>query len=286
MTTDGTSYEATANSAHLLVRAISSALDGQDPTVDLVARALIGELGAMSEPDSPENALILPAVISDEQLFSYACVENVIEQTGYTDNIVTQIMKEVGSLVVEISPKSASPRNLITDRRAQFQVFDIVAMREMENDGASNSKPQWLVRAGQWANWLLTAQSRELYSRISRAALSAPDIETFKMAVKLGEYVCFQLRAETDLNETKIPLLTVLAEVCDATLLSARQKKDEHRIAQELDRFEQASQALAREGVCSINISRIRSAESTLMPADNDNEALLHSSIVTISGVA
>lgn len=285
MPTDDHTFSANSDSCYAIVRAIAQTLDEQDPTVDLVARALFSELGGMSSQVGAENALFAPASITPKQLLAYQCVGNSIDSTGYSNNIISQIMKDLAALQAVVRPEPSGDRPTIRENRAKFALFDIVEMFEMDGTDASAS-PQWLVRSGQWAYWLLTAEARELYSRISRAALATEEYDTFKLTARLGEFVRFQLRSHADKSDTQVPLLNVLAEICDATFLSARQKKDEARIAEELRHFERASAALAAQGVCSISISAHSSPHAAVLPADNDNEAMLHSSVVTISDVA
>lgn len=285
MPTDDHNFSANSDSCYAIVRAIAQTLDEQDSTVDLVARALFSELGRVSPEVGPENALFAPASITPEQLLAYQCVGSSIDNTGYSDNIISQIMKDLAALQVVVLPELTGDRPTIRENRAKFALFDIVEMYEMDSTDTSAS-PQWLVRGGQWAYWLLTAEARQLYSRISRAALATEEFDTFKLTARLGEFVRFQLRSHSDKSETQVPLLNILAEICDATFLSARQKKDEGRIAEELRHFERASAALAEQGICSISISAHSSRPGAVLPADNDNEAMLHSSVVTISDVA
>ena len=103
------------------------------------------------------------------------------------------------------------------------------------------------------------------------------------MAVKLGEHVHFVLRAEERATETRVPLLSILAEVSSVSVLEMRDRKHEAQLARILETFEAAAKALAAEGLCAIRLLRAGGNAANAPAAHNDNYALLYESVVAIS---
>lgn len=286
MPTEEVPFIATPESSLNLVRAVSLALDAEDPTICLVGRALLGELGAQSRELGPENTLLAPALINCDQFFDYPCIEQTIEKTGYTEHIFVQIMKDLAALEFRIPQDAIGKKSLITEHLIKFPLFDVVSLYEMGTTDSSYETPQWMVRAGQWAYWLMTAEARSTLSRISRAALSLDTLDGFHFAIKLGEYIRFQLRQETGGSETHVPLLNILAEVSDVTFLKTRDRRREEKLQAIIEQFNTAAAALATERLCSIRLIRAEAEDQSANRADNDNEILLQDSIVAITDVA
>ena len=286
MPTEDVPFIATPESSLTLVRAISLALEAEDPSIGLVGRALLGELGSQAQEVGPGNALLAPALIECDRLFDYPCIEQTIEKTGYTEHIFVQIMKDLAALEFQIPQDALGKTSLITDHSIKFQLFDMVELYEMSASGSGYEAPQWMVRAGQWAYWLMTAEARTTWCRVSRAALSLDTMEAFHFTTKLGEYIRFQLRHQTGGAETHVPLLNILAEVSDVTFLETRDRNREEKLKAIIEQFNTAAGALAAEGLCSIRLLRADTADKSDGRAVNDNNLLLQDSIVAITDVA
>lgn len=282
MPADNTPFKATDESSLIVVRALSDVLEAQHPSVHVTSRAILAELAAQSAGLEPEFHMLASADMNCDGFFKYPCIARVIEKTGYTANIFVQILRDLRLLKLTIPPESLGKRSILAARSMTFDVFDIIEMYAMKSADGRYEAPQWAVRLGQWANWLVTAEARSVMGRIARAALSLDDLETFRMTIKLGEYAHFVLHAEKRVNETRVPLLNILAEVSSISALEMRDRDHEAQLAEILKRFNMAAVALRAEGVCNIRLLRTGTAEGNL-PADNDNYALLSESVVTIS---
>lgn len=283
MPASDTPFEATAESSLIVVRALSDVFDSQHPTVAVAARALFAELAEQSAGLGGEHLMLASADVSCDSFYKYPCVGRAIAKTGYTANVFVQILRDLGGLKLRVSHESLGRRSLVSDRSLTFDVFDIIELYAMQNADGRYEAPQWAVRLGQWANWFMTAEARSLMGKIARAALSLEEIESFRMAVKLGEYVHFVLRAEERATETRVPLLNILAEVSSVSALEMRDRKHEAQLARILETFEAAAKALAAEGLCAIRLLRAGGDAANAPAADNDNYALLYESIVAIS---
>ena len=283
MPADETPFKATDESSLIVVRALSDALESQHPSVTVTARAILAELATQSADLEPEHHMLAAADVNCDNFFKYPCIAEAIERTGYTANIFVQILRDLGLLRMTIPPESLGQRSILAARTMTFDVFDIIELYTMQSADGRYEAPQWAVRLGQWANWLITAEARSVLGRIARAALSLDDLETFRMTIKLGEYVHFVLHAEKRSSETRVPLLNILAEVSSISALDMRDGQHEAQLAEILKRFNMAATALRAEGICNIRLLRTGAAGGSSQPAHNDNYALLSESVVTIS---
>lgn len=283
MPASDTPFQATAESSLVVVRALAEVLDSQHPTVSVAARALLAELAEQSAGLGPEHSMLASADVDCDSFFKYPCVGRMIQRTGYTANVFVQILRDLSALKLRIEQEQLGRRSIVAARSLTFGAFDIIELYAMQNADGRYEAPQWAVRLGQWANWLLTAEARVLLGRIARAALSLEDIDSFRMATKLGEYVHFVLRAEQGERETRVPLLNILAEVSSVSVLEMRDRKHEAKLAEILRTFDAAAQALGAEGLCSIRLLRAGPPAANAPLAHNDNFALLHESVVAIS---
>jgi hypothetical protein len=285
MPADDTPFKATDESSLMVVRALSDALDSQHPSVNVTSRAILAELAEQSAPLDPEYRMLAAADLNCDSFFKYPCIAQVIEKTGYTANILVQILRDLTLLKMNIAPENLGQRSIVSARSMTFEVFDIIELYAMKSADGRYEAPQWAVRLGQWANWLVTAEARSVMGRIARAALSLDDLETFRMTVKLGEYVHFVLHTEKRSSETRIPLLNILAEVSSISALEMRDRQHEAQLSEILKRFNAAATALRAEGICNIRLLRTGAGTGDSLPAHNDNHALLSESVVTISAV-
>jgi len=283
MPADDTPFKATDESSLIVVRALSDALETQHPSVSVTSRAILAELAAQSVDLEPEYRMLAAADVNCDSFFKYPCIAQVIEKTGYTANIFVQILRDLRLLRMTIPPESLGQRSILTARTMTFEIFDIIELYAMKSADGRYEAPQWAVRLGQWANWLITADARSVLGRIARAALSLDDLETFRMTIKLGEYVHFVLHAEKRSSETRVPLLNILAEVSSISALDMRDRLNEAQLAETLKRFNMAATALRTEGICNIRLLRTGATAGDRPPAHNDNYALLSESVVTIS---
>jgi hypothetical protein len=286
MPASDTPFEATAESSLIVIRALADVFDTQHPTVTVAARALFAELAEQSAGLGGEHLMLASADVNCDSFYKYPSVGRVIQRTGYTDNVFVQILRDLGALKLRIAHEELGRRSIVAGRSLTFGVFDIIELYAMQNAEGRYEAPQWAVRLGQWANWLMTAEARALLGRISRAALSLDDIESFRMAVKLGEYVHFVLRAEERGKEMRVPLLNILAEVASVSVLEMRGREHEAALARILETFDAAAGALSAEGLCSVRLLRAGAGvpgAANAPVAHNDNYALLHESVVAIS---
>jgi hypothetical protein len=283
MPADNTPFEATAESALIAVRALSDALDSQHPSVGVTGWALVAELARQSAGLDSEHHMLASADVGCDSFYAYPCIERAIEKTGYTANVFVQILRDLDALKLTVSTEGLGRRSIVSARSLAFDLFDIIELYAMQSADGRYEAPQWAVRLGQWANWLMTAEARHVLGRIARAALSLDDIETFRMATKLGQYVYFVLHAEERPSETRVPLLTMLAEVSSVSVLDMRGREFEPQITEILRKFDAAAAALSAEGVCSIRLLRAGGGAAAAKVAHNDNDALLSDSVVTIS---
>ena len=283
MPADETPFKATADSSLIVVRALSDALDVQHPSVGVTARALFAELAEQSAGLDPDHHMLASADVNCDGFFKYPCIGHVIEKTGYTENVFVQILRDLRSLKLKISEENLGRRSIVMARSLTFDIFDIIELYAMQGADGRYEAPQWGVRLGQWANWLVTAEARALLGRIARAALSLDDFERFKMALKLGEYARFVIHAEERTEETRVSLLNILAEVSSISVLEMRDRSQEPQLVEILASFEAASRALSAEGVCNIRLLKAGAGATTARTAHNDNFALLSDSVVTIS---
>lgn len=281
MPVDDTPFEATDDSSLIVVRALSETLDSQHDSVAVTAWALFAVLAEQSAGLDDEYHMLASADLTCDSFFKYPCIEHVVRKTGYTANVFVQIMRDLNAQKLKISTEHLGKRSLVSARSLTFDVFDIIEMYTMRTAEGRYEAPQWAVRLGQWANWLMTVEARYAMGRIARAALSLDDLESFRMAIKLGEYVYFVLHAGERQQETRVPLLNILAEVSSISVLEMRDREHEPRLAEILQKFEAASRALGAEGLCNMRLLRASSADSRV--AHNDNHALLSNSVVTIS---
>lgn len=283
MPADDTPFEATAESSLIVVRALSDVLDVQHPSVSVTARALFAELAAQSAGLDGEHHMLVSADLSCESFDKYPCIGRVIEKTGYTAHVFVQILRDLKTLKLKISPENLRQRSIVAARSPTFDVFDIIELYAMQDSEGRYEAPQWAARLGQWANWLVTAEARSVLGRVARAALSLDDFDTFRMAIKLGDYVHFVLHAEGRAGETKVPLLNILAEVSSISVFEMRGREHEAQLAEILAKFNAAADALRAEGICTIRLLRASAGAATGQVAHNDNYELLSNSIVTIS---
>jgi hypothetical protein len=278
-----TPFKATDESSLIAVRAFSEALEAQHQSVEVTAWALLAELDGQTAALDSEYRMLASADVTCERIVEYPCISHVIEKTGYTANIIVQILRDIRILKLRISPEDIGKRSVLATRTLTFDAFDIVEMYSMKSTNGRYEAPQWAVRLGQWATWMMTAQARQVLGKIAQAALFLEDLETFKIAVKLGQYAYFVLHAEGRPKETRIPLLNILAEVTNMSVLDLRDRQHEEKLAGILKKFEAASHALAKYGVCNLRLLRAGSAGMAERVAHNDNYALLSDSVVTIS---
>jgi hypothetical protein len=283
MPADNTPFEATAESSLIVIRALSEVLDVQHPSVGVTARALFAELADQSTGLGLENCMLASADVNSASFFKYPCVGQVVAKTGYTENVFVQILRDLHSLKLKISEESLGRRSIVSARSLTFDVFDIIELYAMQSSDGRYVAPQWAVRLGQWANWLVTAEARSVLGRIARAALSLDEFETFRMAIKLGDYVHFVLHAEERPSETRVPLLNILAEVSSVSVLEMRDRKHEAQLSAILAKFEVAAKALSDQGLCSIRLLRAGNGGESTLAAHNDNFASLYTSVVAIS---
>lgn len=282
MPADDTPFTATDESSLIVVRALSDALDGQHPSVNVTSRAILAELAEQSAGLSPEYHMLASADLNCDSFFKYPCIAQVIEKTGYTANIFVQILRDLSMLKMTVPPENLGQRSIVSARSMTFEVFDIIELYAMKSADGRYEAPQWAVRLGQWGNWLVTPEARAVMGRIARAALSLDDLETFRMTIKLGEHVHFVLHTEKRSSETRVPLLNILAEVCSISVLEMRDRQHEAQLSEILKRFNAAATALRAEGVCNIRLLRTGADTGDTRPAHNDNHALLSDSVVMI----
>jgi hypothetical protein len=283
MSAEDTPFNPTEESSFIVVRALSDVLDSQHASVNVTSRALLAELAEQSLDLESEFHMLASADVNCDLFFKYPCVAQVIKKTGYTANIFVQILRDLDRLKVTVAPETLGRKPGITDRSLDFDAFDIIELNTAQSADGRYVAPQWAVRLGQWATWFLTTEARFMIGRIARAALSQDDLETFRMTVKLGEYVRFALHAEDRPNETRVPLLNILAEVTDIAVLEMRDREHEPQLADIIQKFNAAATALRSQGVCSIRLIRAGGAAETRQTAHNDNFALLSDSVVTIT---
>ena len=282
MPADDAPFEATAESSLIIVRALADILDIQHPSVAVTARALFAELADQSAGLDPEHHMLASADVTCDSFSKYPCIGRVIERTGYTENVFVQILRDLKALKLTVSEENLGRRSIVSARSLSFDIFDIIELYAIQNAEGRYEAPQWAIRLGQWANWLVTAEARFMLGRIARAALSLDDFERFRMAIKLGDYVRFVLHAEERTPETRVPLLNILAEVSSISVLEMRDRAHQPQLAAVLATFDAAAQALSAEGVCNIRLLRAGAAVDGRI-AHNDNAALLSDSIVAIS---
>lgn len=283
MPSDDTPFEATDESSLIVVRALSDAIETQHPSVGVTSRALLAELADQSSALEPQYRMLASADVNCDTFFKYPCIAQVIEKTGYTANLLVHVLRDLSDLKMEVLPEQVGQRSIVSARSMRFRIFDIIEIYTMQTADGRYQAPQWAVRLGQWANWLLTPQARVVLGQIARAALSLDDLETYRMTIKLGEYVHFVLHTEKRENETRVPLLNILAEVSSVSVLEMRDRQHEAQLAEIIKKFNAAATALRAEGLCNIRLLRTGAGEMAAQPADNDNRALLADSFVTIS---
>lgn len=283
MPAEDSPFEATAESSLIVIRALSDALDVQHPSVSVTARALFAELSEQSAGLDHNHHMLVSADVTCDSFFKYPCIGHIIKKTGYTENLFVQILRDLRTLKLKIAEENLGRRSIVSARSMSLDVFDIIELYAIENSKGRYEAPQWAVRLGQWANWLVTSETRFLLGRIARAALSLDDFDRFRMTLKLGEYVRFVIRAEQRTGETRVPLLNILAEVSSVSVLEMRDRAHEPQLAKTLANFDAAAQALRNEGVCSIRLLKAGADASNARLAHNDNFALLSDSVVTIS---
>lgn len=283
MPSDDTPFEATDQSSLIVVRALSEAMEMQHPSINVASRALLAELADQSSALEPQYHMLASADLDCDTFFKYPCIAEVIEKTGYTANLLVHILRDLSGLKMEVLPEQVGQRSIVSTRAMRFRIFDIIELYTMQTADGRYQAPQWAVRLGQWANWLITPEARAVLGRIARAALSLTDLETYRMTIKLGEYVYFVLHTEKRKSETRVPLLNILAEVSSVSVLEMRDRQHEAQLGEIIKKFNAAATALRAEGLCNIRLLRTGVGETAAQPADNDNRVLLADSIVTIS---
>jgi hypothetical protein len=283
MSEENTPFVPTDESAFIVVRAFSDLMEAQHASVNVTSRALLVELAEQSLELNEEFHMLASADVQCDRFFEYPCVAQVIKKSGYTANIFVQILRDLNALDLTISAEELAQNSAITDRALSFSAFDIIELNTAHAADSRYIAPQWAVRLGQWATWFLTAEARFVIGRIARAALSQTDLESYRITLKLGEYIHFTLHAEEQANETRIPLLNLLAEVTDISVLEMRDRKHEEQLAELVKKFNSAAAALRSQGVCSIRLLRTGVRDQEHAAAHNDNFQLLSQSYVTIS---
>lgn len=283
MSAEDAPFKPTEESSFIVVRALSDLLEAQHPSVNVTSRALLAELAEQSLDLESDFHMLASADVNCDLFFKYPCVAQVIKRTGYTANIFVQILRDLNQLRLSVAPEDLGRKPSITDRALSFDAFDIIELNTAQSADGRYEAPQWAVRLGQWATWFMTTEARFVSGRIARAALSQDDLDTYRITVKLGEYVHFVLHAEDRSGETRVPLLNILAEVANISALEMRDRQHEAQLAEILKKFNSAATALRSQGVCKIRLLRTGNAGQNSNVAQNDNLTLLSDSIVTIS---
>lgn len=283
MSAEDTPFKPTEESSFIVSRALTELLEAQHASVNVTARALLAELARQSLDLESNYHMLASADVNCDLFFNYPCVAQVINRTGYTANIFVQVLRDLNQLKLSVALEDLGKKPSIMDRSLSFDAFDIIELNTAQSADSRYEAPQWALRLGQWATWFMTAEARMVTGRIACAALSQDDLETYRITVKLGEYVHFVLHTEDRPNETRVPLLNILAEVANVSVLEMHEPKHEAQLAEILKKFNSAATALRSQGICKIRLLRTGSAGENSIAAHNDNFSLLSKSFVTIS---
>jgi hypothetical protein len=198
-----------------------------DPDLSDVALAVLAQMCEPNTGDRPKHPMLMPVIITDDAILEYKGIDHVNRESERS-RIHSQ-MESLRALSFDVDFSRIEPSGHAS-RGLSWQgdrLFDIVRMEQFQEDcfgGRKTVSTTWAVRAGLWAGWWFSTETRLYMGRMARVLLSLGSRGRRGIAKRIGQRLLLLSQVSRPRGEVSIFIRTLLEDVGELLSPEARSR--------------------------------------------------------------
>ena len=206
-------------------------VEGLNPFTADVALAVLAQMCEPTAGDRPKHPLLQPVRITADTILHYKGIRRRGMERRILRKKVHDEMERLRRLNLNVESFTTFNPSTRRSERVSWEgdrLFDIVRVEvipETFEGETTNIEVAWLVRAGQWAYWWFSRESRMWVGKMARALLELDHRENRGPAVlakKVGQKVLFLYHALREQNPLKLNIGNLLEDIGELPISEAR----------------------------------------------------------------
>ena len=196
-----------------------------EPDLSDVALAVLAQMCEPNAGDRPKHPMLMPVIITDDAILEYKGIDHA--NRGSERSRIHSQMESLRALSFDVDFSRTEPSGHVS-RGLSWQgdrLFDIVRMEQFQEDlfgGRKTVSTTWAVRAGLWAGWWFSTETRLYMGRMARVLLSLGSRGMRRMAKRIGQRLLLLSQVSTPRGEVSIFIRTLLEDVGELLSPEAR----------------------------------------------------------------